>query len=50
MCTTVDDHVDKSGSEHTFDRLIWAFRFHTVCGKPWFKYTLKVVESGVSTV
>jgi hypothetical protein len=47
---TVDQHVDKYSSEHTFDRLNWAFLVHTVCGELGLKYALKVPESVVSTV
>jgi len=50
MCTTVDGRVDKSAFEHVFLPRAWAFPFHTVCGEPRFKYTLKVPIRGVSTV
>ncbi len=50
MCTTVDDHVDKSAFEHLFLALTWGFPFHTMCGEPWLKYTLKVPIHGDLTV
>jgi len=33
-----------------FDRLTWAFHFHTMCGEVGFKYALKVLDLVVSPV